>query len=215
MTIKLITELTHDIRVLNEGKDGSDAYFIEGIFMQAEKKNRNGRVYPRDILMKEAQRYTQEFVSTNRAMGELGHPEGPTVNLDRVSHLITKLDVNEDNIVGKAKILETPTGNIAKSLLKEGVKLGVSTRGMGSLRERNGVNVVQPDFMLAAVDIVADPSAPDAFVNGIMEGKEWVWQNGHLKEVRIDTYRKRISKANRRNLEEVKLQVWKDFLRNL
>jgi len=215
MTVKLITELTHDIRVLREDKKGEDNYFIEGIFMQAETKNRNGRVYPRDILVKEASRYSDEFVKTSRAMGELGHPEGPTVNLDRVSHLITSLDISENNIIGKAKILNTPVGNIAKNLLKEGVKLGVSTRGMGSLREKNGVNIVQPDFMLSAVDIVADPSAPDAFVNGIMEGREWIWDHGRLREIQIDTYKKRVSRSSRSDLTEVKLQVWEDFLKSL
>lgn len=214
--LKLITELTHDIKYICEGaEDGPKTFSIEGVFMQAEKKNRNGRVYPKEILMKEAKRYENEFVSTNRAMGELGHPDGPTVNLDRVSHLITSLKFEGNDIYGKAKLLDTPTGNIAKSLMKEGVRLGVSTRGMGSLEAKNGINFVKEDFMLAAVDIVADPSAPDAFVNGIMESKSWVWDNGILREVDIQKAKEIIQNAPRRELAEAKLQVWKKFIRSL
>lgn len=214
--LKLITELTHDVQYICEGTaGGAQSHFIEGVFMQAEKKNRNGRVYPKEILMREAKRYENEFVSTSRAMGELGHPDGPTVNLDRVSHLITNLRFEGNNIYGKAKLLDTPTGNIAKSLVKEGVRLGVSTRGMGSLEAKNGVNFVKEDFMLAAVDIVADPSAPDAFVNGIMESKSWVWDNGILREVDIQRAKEIIEKTPRRDLAEAKLQVWKKFIRSL
>jgi len=177
----LITETTEDVNYIVEANEdsGSKNYFIEGIFMQAEQKNRNGRVYPRNTLMKEVSRYTKELVEGKRAMGELGHPEGPSLNLERVSHIITELKEDGDNIVGKAKVLNTPYGKIVKNLIDEGAKLGVSSRGMGSLKKSDdGTNEVQEDFMLAAVDIVADPSAPDAFVNGIMEGKEWVWNNG-------------------------------------
>ena len=183
----LITETTHrDIRFLTEATEkGEKQYFIEGVFMQSDVKNRNGRVYPQSILTKEIERYNEEFVQQNRAMGELGHPEGPTVNLERVSHIIKDLRVEGKNVYGKAKILETPMGKIAKNLLNEGCKFGVSSRGMGSLQEKNGVNYVQDDFMLATVDIVADPSAPNAFVNGIMEGKEWIWEGGVIKERQI------------------------------
>jgi hypothetical protein len=212
--VKLITEVTQDVDVVCESKDGDEQLYIEGIFMQSEKMNRNGRIYPKDTLVKEATRYNKEFVQTHRAMGELGHPEGPSVNLDRVSHLITKLESRDNDVYGKAKLLETPTGKIAKSLIKEGVKLGVSTRGMGSIQRKDGANIVGEDFMLAAVDIVADPSAPDAFVNGIMEGKEWVWQNGALKEVQIESYKNQInSSQSKKELEENILRVWNHFLR--
>jgi hypothetical protein len=212
--VKLITEVTQDVDVVCESKDGDEQLYIEGIFMQSEKMNRNGRIYPKDTLVKEATRYNKEFVQTHRAMGELGHPEGPSVNLDRVSHLITKLESRDNDVYGKAKLLETPTGKIAKSLIKEGVKLGVSTRGMGSIHRKDGANIVGEDFMLAAVDIVADPSAPDAFVNGIMEGKEWVWQNGALKEVQIESYKNQInSSQSKKELEENILRVWNHFLR--
>jgi hypothetical protein len=212
--VKLITEVTQDVDVVCESKDGDEQLYIEGIFMQSEKMNRNGRIYPKDTLVKEATRYNKEFVQTHRAMGELGHPEGPSVNLDRVSHLITKLETRDNDVYGKAKLLETPTGKIAKSLIKEGVKLGVSTRGMGSIQRKDGANIVGEDFMLAAVDIVADPSAPDAFVNGIMEGKEWVWQNGALKEVQIESYKNQInSSQSKKELEENILRVWNHFLR--
>jgi len=212
----LITEQRDDIQCLTEAtEDGKKNYFIEGIFMQSEKVNRNGRMYEREILFNEADRYNKEYVQKSRAMGELGHPEGPSLNLERVCHNIVEMSFDGDNVMGKAKILDTPYGKIVKSLIDDGVKLGVSTRGMGTLEEKNGVKMVKEDFMLTAVDVVADPSAPDAFVNGIMEGKEWVWNNGMLKEREIETYRKTITKAERKNLEEQKLNVFRDFLSKL
>jgi hypothetical protein len=212
----LITEHSDDLQVISESsEDGKKNIFIEGIFMQSEKKNRNGRIYERAILFKEADRYNKEYVEKNRAMGELGHPDGPTLNLERVSHNITNLKFDGDNVVGKARVLDTPYGKIVKSLIGDGVKLGVSTRGMGSLEERNGAKYVKEDFMLTAVDIVADPSAPDAFVNGIMEGKEWVWDNGVLRERQIEKYHRVISEADRRNLEETKINVFRDFMSKL
>ena len=212
----LITENVEEINVIVEETQGKKHLYIEGIFLQAEIKNRNGRVYPYDILSKEVQRYNEHYVKTGRALGELGHPDGPSVNLERVCHRIIELRSEGSNFYGKAKILDTPTGQIAKSLLEEGVKLGVSSRGMGSLEERNGTNYVRNDFMLAtAADIVADPSAPDAFVNGIMEGKEWIWQNGILKEQQIDTYSRYISKSTRKNIEERKLKAFQHFFSNL
>ena len=176
----LITEVNDNVNLVTEEVNGEKQYHIDGIFMQAEQKNRNGRMYPKKTLMNEVARYNNEYVKTGRAMGELGHPEGPQLNLERVSHLIKELRVDGNDIYGKAKILDTPYGKIVKDLVKEGVKIGVSSRGMGSLKQKNGINEVQDDFNLAAVDIVADPSAPDAFVQGIMEGKEWVWENGLL-----------------------------------
>ena len=212
----LITEQRDDIQCLTEAtEDGKKNYFIEGIFMQSEKVNRNGRMYERKILFNEADRYNKEYVQKSRAMGELGHPDGPSLNLERVCHNIVEMKFDGDNVMGKAKILDTPYGKIVKSLIDDGVKLGVSTRGMGTLEEKNGVKMVKEDFMLTAVDVVADPSAPDAFVNGIMEGKEWVWNNGMLKEREIETYRKTITKAERKNLEEQKLIVFRDFLSKL
>ena len=210
--LKLMTEQIHDVNLLTEEKDGQKEYFIEGIFMQAEQKNRNGRVYPRETLMKEAKRYDTEYVQKNRAMGELGHPQGPTVNLDRVSHLVENLSQDGNNIVGRAKILETPMGKIVKNLMDGGVRLGVSTRGMGSLKQKNGVNEVQKDFMLSAVDIVADPSAPDAFVDGVMEGKAWVWENGVLKEQDLTSVCSMIQTASKCELEEKKLNAFESFL---
>ena len=212
----LITEQRDDIQCLTEAtEDGKKNYFIEGIFMQSEKVNRNGRMYERKILFNEADRYNKEYVQKSRAMGELGHPDGPSLNLERVCHNVVEMKFDGDNVMGKAKILDTPYGKIVKSLIDDGVKLGVSTRGMGTLEEKNGVKMVKEDFMLTAVDVVADPSAPDAFVNGIMEGKEWVWNNGMLKEREIETYRKTITKAERENLEEQKLNVFRDFLSKL
>ena len=212
----LITEQTQDIQLVCEkNEEGKKSYFIEGIFMQAEKKNRNGRMYPKETLIKEVNRYNREFVQSSRAMGELGHPEGPTVNLERVSHLIKELKTDGNNIVGKAKILDTPMGNIVTNLMSEGAQLGVSSRGMGSLKEVNGVNVVQPDFMLSTVDIVADPSAPDAFVNGIMEGKQWVWENGLLKETDVNKICQGIKRASKSELEEEKMKAWAYFVSKL
>lgn len=211
----LITEVTEDISLLWEENDGKKSLNIEGIFMQAEKVNRNGRLYERNILFNEANRYNENFVKKSRALGELGHPDGPTVNLDRVSHMITKLDFDGNNVTGRAKIMETPMGKIVENLISGGAKLGVSTRGMGSLKNENGINKVQKDFMLSAVDIVADPSAPDAFVDGIMEGKEWIYENGIFKEKQIEEYKKIVKAANRQQLEEKKLEVFKNFIQNL
>ena len=210
----LITEVNDNVNLVTEEVNGEKQYHIDGIFMQAEQKNRNGRVYPQKTLMKEVKRYNNEYVKTNRAMGELGHPDGPQLNLERVSHLIKELRVDGNDIYGRAKILDTPYGKIVKDLVKEGVKIGVSSRGMGSLKQVNGVNEVQEDFNLAAVDIVADPSAPDAFVEGIMEGKEWVWENGILTARRIESYKKQIKSASKSNLEEAKLYAFADFLSN-
>ena len=193
--MKLITEMYDDFEILTEGK-GKDMK-IKGVFMQAETKNRNGRVYPLDVLQKEVARYNKELVESKRAFGELGHPEGPTVNLDRVSHLIEELKPDGNNIVGKAKILDTPNGKIVKELLNAGAKLGVSSRGMGTLEKRGQTNYVKDDFFLAtAGDIVADPSAPKAFVEGIMEGKEWIWDNGILKEAEVARIH-RVASANK------------------
>jgi len=214
--MKLITESIEDIRILTEEKDGEKHLYIEGVFLQSEIKNRNGRIYPFDVLNKEVERYSEEYVKAGRALGELGHPDGPTVNLDRVSHKITSLKAEGNNFMGKARILDTPMGKIAKSLLGEGVKLGVSSRGMGSLKEENGVKYVSDDFMLAtAADIVADPSAPDAFVNGIMEGKEWVWEGGLLREKQIQEMKDSINRASKIELEEKMLQAFDRFLSNL
>ena len=216
--MKLITEMTEDIQIVTETIDEGKGreHFIEGVFMQSNLKNRNGRVYPRETLMNEVARYNKEYVSKNRAMGELNHPQGPTVNLDRVSHIIKELRPDGDNVYGKAKIMETPMGKIAKNLIDEGAKLGVSSRGMGSLKQnKEGENEVQKDFMLAAVDIVADPSAPNAFVEGIMEGREWVWDNVILKEKHIAEYEKEIESASIADLEEKKLEIWTDFISKL
>ena len=214
--MKLITEQIDDVKVITEGKGDEKKLYIEGVFLQAELKNRNGRVYPFSVLENEVGRYNEEYVKTKRALGELGHPDGPTVNLDRVSHRITSLSAEGTNFIGRAQILDTPMGKIASSLLGEGVKLGVSSRGMGSIDRREDCNVVMDDFMLAtAADIVADPSAPDAFVNGIMEGKEWVWDNGILKETKVAKYQRYMSDATRQNLEERTLKVFGDFLSGL
>lgn len=206
--------MTEDIKLLAEvnEKTGEKDYYIEGVFMQAAQKNRNGRVYPTEVLMNEVKRYTKEYVNKNRAMGELNHPQGPTVNLDRVSHMIKELNVQGDDVYGKAKIMDTPMGKIAKNLIDEGAKLGVSSRGMGSLKEKDGVNEVQKDFMLAAVDIVADPSAPNAFVNGIMEGAEWMWDNGVLKQKTIECYKEEIEKTSKKDLEEKALKLFTNFM---
>ena len=197
-------------------ESGNKSHFIDGIFMQAETTNKNKRMYPLKVLANEVKRYNKEYVGKNRAMGELNHPQGPTVNLDRVSHIIKDLRVDGNDIYGKAKLLDTPMGNIAKNLIDEGAKLGVSSRGMGSLRKNSdGVNEVQGDYMLSAVDIVADPSAPGAFVNGIMEGAEWVWDNGVLREKQIHEYETVIKKSSKRELEENAFKVFKDFLSKL
>ena len=214
--MRLITENIEDIKILTEEKDGKKQLYIEGVFLQSEIKNRNGRIYPFDVLNKEVQRYSEEYVKPGRALGELGHPDGPTVNLDRVSHKITSLRAEGNNFIGKARVLDTPMGKIAKNLLGEGVQLGVSSRGMGSLKEENGVKYVGEDFMLAtAADIVADPSAPDAFVNGIMEGKEWVWEGGILRERQIQEMKDSIDRASKVELEEKMLSAFDRFLSNL
>ena len=200
--MKLITEQIEDVKLVTEGTGDNKKLYIEGVFLQSELKNRNGRMYPFSVLEKEVNRYNEEYVKSKRALGELGHPDGPTVNLDRVSHRITSLKAEGNNFIGKAQILDTPMGKIAKSLLGEGVQLGVSSRGMGSIDKREDVNVVMDDFMLAtAADIVADPSAPDAFVNGIMEGKEWVWNNGILKETKVAKYQSYMNDSTRADLE--------------
>ena len=216
--MRLIKEFNESITYLTEeSKDPKKPnVFIEGVFLQSDLKNKNGRVYPKEIMQREVQRYVDENVKTKRAYGELGHPEGPTVNLDRVSHMITSLKEDGNNWIGKAKIMDTPMGRIVKELISEGAQLGVSSRGLGSLKEKNGINEVQGDFMLAtAADIVADPSAPDAFVSGIMEGKEWVFVNGKWTEQDIDEAKSTISRANIRDLEEEKMQVFSNFLDKL
>ena len=213
--MKLISEEATNVEFLTEtSKSGDKNYFIEGIFMQAETKNRNGRIYPKQVLQKEAKRYTTEFIKKKRAFGELGHPDGPTVNLERVSHMIEELEEVDQNFMGRAKILDTPYGKIVKNLIDEGAQLGVSSRGMGSLKPgRNGISEVQGDFYLAtAADIVADPSAPDAFVAGIMEGKEWIWDNGLLKETKIQEYKNKIEKSSRKGREDVLVEAFRDFI---
>ena len=212
--MKLITETVQDVKYVTEAaEDGKKSLYIVGPYMVAEEQNRNGRVYSQKILEGAVKKYMQNYVKEGRAFGELGHPEGPTVNLDKVSHLIKDLTFSGNVCEGKAKILtNTPMGKIASSLIEEGAKLGVSSRGMGSLREFQGVNHVQEDFMLAAVDIVADPSAPGAFVNGIMEGKEWVWNNGIMQEVQISNYKKAMMNTSRKDLEETQLKIFEHFL---
>ena len=215
--MKLICEVNEDIQYdLEEAEGQPKKYFLEGIFMQADQKNRNGRLYPKSILAKEVKRYSEKYIKSNRAFGELGHPDGPTVNLDRVSHMITDLKEDGCNFVGRAKVMDTPYGKIVKNLIDEGAKLGVSSRGMGSLKPNKDAQVVQSDFYLAtAADIVADPSAPDAFVEGIMEGKEWIWDNGLIREKDINEYKREIVKAPRKNLEKVKIRAFEDFLLKL
>jgi hypothetical protein len=215
--MKLIREEIENVEVVTEEVDGKKRLHIEGVFLQGEIKNRNGRMYPMHVLDKEVARYNENFVTKGRALGELGHPDGPTVNLDRVSHKITSLVKEGTNYVGKAKILDTPMGKIASSLLDEGVKLGVSSRGIGSLVKQESCSVVGDDFILAtAADIVADPSAPDAFVNGVMEGKEWVWDGGSIREAAAEQARIAIENAvTQRELEERKLSLFNQFLSNL
>jgi hypothetical protein len=214
--MKLITEINEDIKYIKENTgNGDKVYFIEGIFMQASIKNRNGRVYPQGILIKECKRYITEYVDKGRALGELNHPTGPTVNLDRVSHIIKELHEDGNTIYGKAKIMDTPMGKIVKNLIEEGAQLGVSTRGMGSLKSKNGYQEVQEDFMLAAVDIVADPSAPNAFVNGIMEGKEWILENGSWTEKEYNTAKKIIKSSSKSDLNENIVKIFNDYFRSL
>jgi len=216
--MKLITEEIEQVEVIVEQRDGKKSMFIEGIFLQGDIKNRNGRMYPMETLRREVTRYNENFVQSGRALGELGHPEGPTVNLDRVSHKITSLRENGSNFIGKAKLLNTPMGKIAQNLIDEGVKLGVSSRGLGSLSVNNeGVKIVSDDFMLAtAADIVADPSAPDAFVQGIMEGKDWVWDGGVMRERLAEkTYKQVNTLVDAKRLDERKLDLFQQFLSNL
>jgi len=214
--MKLIREEINNAEYLVEEKNGKKEYKIKGVFLQSDIKNRNGRIYPTDVLTKEVKRYNAEFVNKNRAFGELGHPDGPTVNLERVSHMIKKLYPEGKNFIGEAKIMDTPYGKIVKSLIDEGAKLGVSSRGMGSLESKNGGNVVGNDFYLAtAADIVADPSAPDAFVEGIMEGKEWVWDNGILVEKDVESWKMEIIKTKKAEITEKKAKIFEDFLKKL
>ena len=216
--MKLITEEIEKVKVITEEKNGVKSLFIEGIFLQANKPNRNKRLYEMRTLEREVKRYNENFIQKGRALGELGHPDGPTLNLDRVSHKIIMLERNGDNFTGKAKILDTPMGKIASSLLGEGVMLGVSSRGVGSLIPTNeGYSVVGEDFMLStAADIVADPSAPDAFVNGIMEGKEWIWEGGVLREKQAESIKRKINNlVDEKRLEEQKINLFQEFLSNL
>lgn len=216
--MRLITELNEDIKYLVEERDGKKQFFIEGIWMQGDIGNRNGRRYPVHVLEKEVVRYNEQYIAKNRAYGELGHPAGPSINLDRVSHMIKSLHREGNNFIGKAKIMDTPMGNIVKNLISEGAQLGVSSRGMGSIKEgKDGIMEVQEDFYLAtAGDIVADPSAPDAFVRGIMEGVEWVWDNGMIKQQRIEQYKEEINRGARHKIsEETAIKVFNQFFTDL
>tara|TARA_B100001142_G_scaffold320296_1_gene365097 strand:- start:271 stop:915 length:645 start_codon:yes stop_codon:yes gene_type:complete len=214
--MKLIVEHIEDIELLTEEKDGKEYTYIQGVFLQGDLKNRNGRVYPMPVLQREVTNYNENFVQKSRALGELGHPDGPTINLDRVSHKIVELYQDGSNYIGKAKLLETPMGQIAKNLLREGVQLGVSSRGVGSLESKGGSNYVRDDFMLTtAADIVADPSAPDAFVDGIMEGKEWVWNNGAFKEADLQRVKEELDSVSRNQLEGKILEGFERLLYNL
>ena len=211
--MRLIKEITEDVQYIQEEKNGKKDLYIEGVFLQSNLKNRNGRVYPKEIMQKEVARYTEQQIDKNRALGELGHPDGPTVNLDRVSHMIVSLKENGDNWIGKAKILDTPMGKVAASLIEAGAQLGVSSRGLGSIKERSGVSEVQDDFMLAtAADIVSDPSAPDAFVQGIMESREWVMVDGVWAAREVEQAQKIIESASSHELETTKMAVFSSFL---
>ena len=216
--MKLICEVVEDsIEFITEAKEnGEKSYRIKGIFMQGEIKNRNNRIYPVQVLSEQVDKYKKNYIDKNRAYGELGHPSGPTINLERVSHMITDLYKDGNNYIGEAKIMDTPYGKIVKNLMDEGASLGVSSRGMGSLKQNGNSQVVQKDYHLAtAADIVADPSAPDAFVEGIMEGKEWIWDNGVLREAQINEYKEEIEKYSKTNMEKAKLKVFSDFLSKL
>ena len=216
-TVKLLSEDVEEVEFITEAKEsGGKNYKIRGIFMQADVKNRNGRVYPMEVLEKEVTKYNKNFIRENRAFGELGHPEGPTVNLERVSHMITKLHPDGKNFIGEAKIMDTPMGKIVKNLMDEGGKLGVSSRGMGSLDSKNGANYVRDDFYLAtAADIVADPSAPNAFVEGIMEGKEWIWNNGALVEAHVADLKKKFDVKQRQKQANMEALEFAKFLKML
>ena len=217
--MKLISEFNNysvSPIIIEENDKGQKEYFIEGVFMQAEIKNRNGRVYPKEVMQKEVKRYNKEYVEQDRAFGELGHPEGPTINLDKVSHMITKLEEDGNNYVGRAKILSTPNGQIVRNFIDDGAKLGVSSRGLGSLEQKGGAQYVKDDFQLAtAGDIVADPSAPEAFVNGIMEGVEWIYQHGRLTAQEIDEMHTEIKTGKSHKLEEITIKSWKRFVESL
>jgi hypothetical protein len=215
--MKLIRESTQDLQYITEdAKSGSGKnYYIEGIFMQSDQQNRNGRIYPLAVMEKELGRY-QQMIAEKRSLGELGHPDNPSINLNQVSHLITNLRFEGKDVIGRAKILETPMGKIARNFIDEGVKLGVSSRGLGSLKEnKDGIMEVQDDFHLATVDIVADPSAPDAFVAGIMEGREWILDNGRWTSIQIEQAQTQVKKATKAQLDETKLQIWQQFMANL
>jgi hypothetical protein len=214
--MKLISEEIVDVEFITEESSGKKSHFIEGVFLQSDIRNRNGRMYPFDTLNREVSKYNEGYIQRGRALGELGHPDGPTINLDRVSHKIVSLRAEGKNFIGKAKLLETPMGKIAKNLLDEGVKLGVSSRGLGSIEKRGDTNIVKDDFMLStAADIVADPSAPDAFVEGIMEGTEWVWNNGIWQHSDLERAKHHIESSSMNDLTERKLKVFESFLRNL
>ena len=216
-TVKLFSEAVEEVQYITEAKEGGGKnYKIKGIFLQADIKNRNGRVYPMEVLQKEVSRYNKKFINENRAYGELGHPDGPTVNLERVSHMVTSLTPDGKNFIGEAKVMETPMGKIVKSLMNEGGKLGVSSRGMGSLDQKNGANYVRDDFYLAtAADIVADPSAPNAFVEGIMEGKEWVWNNGALLEAELVELKRKFDVKKRQRDAKFEALEFAKFLKKL
>jgi len=214
--MRLITEEVTQAKYIVEEKNGKKNYSIKGVFLQSDIKNKNGRIYPKEILQKEVHRYNREFIEKNRAFGELGHPDGPTVNLERVSHMIKALNPDGNNFIGEARVLDTPYGKIVKSLIDEGASLGVSSRGMGTLIQTGGANVVKDDFYLAtAADIVADPSAPDAFVEGIMEGKEWVWNNGVLKEQEVNELKLQAESKERMARAEKNAKVFESFLKKL
>jgi len=213
--MKLIKEISQELKYITEAKEsGKKGIFIEGIFMQADKDNRNGRRYPKAVMEREVSRY-QDLIKEKRALGELGHPPNPQINLNNVSHLITELKFTGNDVIGRAKVLDTPMGKIAQNFIEEGVRLGVSSRGLGSLKEKDGINEVQDDFHLATVDIVADPSAPDAFVNGIMESAEWILDNGVWKAVDVEYAQRAIKKASKHSLNETKLKVFNSFLRSI
>ena len=214
--MKLISEEIVDVQFVTEDTNGKKSHFIEGVFLQSDIRNRNGRMYPFDTLDREVSKYNENYIQRGRALGELDHPDGPTINLDRVSHKIVSLRAEGKNFIGKAKLLETPMGKIAKNLLDEGVKLGVSSRGLGSIERKGDVNIVKDDFMLStAADIVADPSAPDAFVEGIMEGTEWVWDNGIWQQSDLEVAKRHIESSSMNDLTERKLKVFESFLRNI